>query len=489
MIEPQGAKIQDLHYIPREETRVSSSTGPSFWLVLLSVIVIPGAIAYSLTLYNTAYSIAVFAALLVGTAIMARPFAGLVVILMLIYCRPEELVPEITGMRLTLIVTSLTLFGTWIHIFVNRQRMTKTPVVGFMLGIAALAPISAMLTGGEPSEAIREVWLLTLLVLMILNLVRTRAAYQIFVTGIISVTTYLALYSLYLLNFAEVGYKIRGAAEAERSLVEGSIFHDPNDLASALVPGLALVLMRFLQARGWRKAPYGVVAAILLYGTFATESRGGYIALVLMVAAFVVINVKKKVVAVGVAAILALGIMVGASSRMSTIDVDDENAQTRLQFWQNGLDALQESPVIGVGYNQYNTLNRNKQAPHNTFLQLLVELGPIGFFCFMGLFYYAFRWRTAAGRDYLPTDQDRMDLLAARLSLMGFMLAAFFLSRAYVPCLYIQCCLPIVQQISASGRTDALDVTPKERFGDWLGIALACVALVLGIKFLLFRYL
>jgi O-antigen ligase len=489
MVEPHGAPAPEVIYIPREETKSPPSSGPSIWLILTTCVLIPGAIAYALAVNEAAYAIAAFLALLVGLAILAQPFIGLMVFLVLVYCRPEELVPQITGMRLTLIVTAFTLLGAWLHVFVNKQKLTKSPVAGFMLGVAVIAPLTNLVVGGDPGEAVRETLMLLFLVLLVLNLVRTRAMYQAFVTGLIGVTAYLAGYSIYLSQMG-IGYMQKdGETRFIRTLTEGSIFQDPNDLASALVPGLALVMLRIIQAKGWRKIPYVAIAALLLVSTFDTQSRGGFIALIIMMGAFAVLTIKKKAIAIGVAIVLGAAVLVGASDRMSNIDTEDESAQSRMQFWQNGFDALRESPIFGVGYANYPELNFHNQAPHNTFMQALVELGPFGFFCFMALFYYAFRKPTAAARDALPSEKDRLDLLGARISLAGFMIAAFFLSRAFVPCLYIQCCLPIVQQISASGRPDIVDVTPKERFKDWIGIGIWCVAIVGIVKIMLYRYL
>jgi putative inorganic carbon (hco3(-)) transporter len=489
MVEPHGAAVQEVQYVPRQETRPVTSTGPSIWLILMAGILIPGALALGLAMNETAYAIAAFLALIVGSAILAQPFIGLLVFLALVYSRPEELFPAITGMRLTLILTALTLFGTWLHIFVNRERMTKTPVIGFMLAIAVIAPLSNIFVEGEYSEAMRQVWMLGLLLLLLLNLIRTRARFQAFVTALIGVTAYLAGYSIYLAQQGIAYIQKEGEERSQRVLTEGSIFSDPNDLASALVPGIALVMMRFVQVKGWRKVPYALIGALMLYATFQTQSRGGFIALIVTLGVFVIMTSKRRIMALGIASVIAVGVIAGASDRMTTIDAEEDSAQSRMQYWQNGFDELRESPLFGAGYDNYQYLNPNNQAPHNSFMQALVELGPIGFFFFMGLFYYAFRKPTAAARDELPTEQDRLDLLGVRISLVGFMVAAFFLTRAFVPCLYIHCCLPLVQQISASGRTNILEVNGKERFRDWFWILCWCIAMVVFIKLLLIRYL
>lgn len=490
MVQPHG---QDVGYVPQQDARTTpAQQGPSFWLILLTGLVLPGLIAYGLVVNEAAFAIAIFGALIMGAAIMAQPFIGLLVFLVLVYCRPEELFPAITGMRLTLIVTAVTLFAAWIHLFIKKERMVKSPVVGFMIGIAIIAPVTTVAKGGDTGEAIRQIWMLLLLVLMVLNLVRTRATYQYFITAIIAGTTYLAGYSLYLSNVQGVAFIDRHGLPGQetRILTEGSIFADPNDLASALVPGLALVLMRIMIAKGWRKTPYFFIAALMVYATFETQSRGGFIALICVIGATVIMFSKRRALAIGLAVVMAGGILFAARGRMADIDTQEDSAHSRLQFWQNGFDALKESPIFGVGYDGYNALNQNHQAPHNSFMQLLVELGPFGFFCFIGLFYYAFRRPTAAARDELPTDQDRKDLMGVRISLMGFMVAAFFLSRAYIPCLYIQACLPLVQQISASGgRADVVSVNSKERFKDWGWVLLCAVGMAAVVKILLIRYL
>jgi len=75
--------------------------------------------------------------------------------------------------------------------------------------------------------------------------------------------------------------------------------------------------------------------------------------------------------------------------------------QSRLQLWHAALLAFQDSPIIGVGtsdfIHEYPTLAKEHgfdptivNFPHNTFLDLLAELGLIGFLSSLGLLSYLY---------------------------------------------------------------------------------------------------
>jgi hypothetical protein len=100
----------------------------------------------------------------------------------------------------------------------------------------------------------------------------------------------------------------------------------------------------------------------------------------------------------------------------------------------------------------------------------------------MGMIYYAYRKRTAAGEIVLrTTDEDpeksklaRSQLMAARLALAGFLTSAFWLSRTFVPVLYIFLCLPVLVQLVYAGAQEPMKLDSKERWKDFVRINLWC---------------
>lgn len=132
----------------------------------------------------------------------------------------------------------------------------------------------------------------------------------------------------------------------------------------------------------------------------------------------------------------------------------------RLQLWQRGLGYLWEHPVLGVGpsnfpvaegvlspmaFRQEYGIGVRWTAPHNSFLQVAVELGIPGLLLFvamLGSVVLALRriegWTGSdARRGGAGSTSDRAALAQAILgSLVGFLVGAFFLSLAYSAMLF-----------------------------------------------------
>jgi len=78
-----------------------------------------------------------------------------------------------------------------------------------------------------------------------------------------------------------------------------------------------------------------------------------------------------------------------SESRMSTLVTMNRmellEKSHRLSAWTAGLDIWQQSPAIGVGFGAYELYRPGSYYPHNYFIELLAELGIIGFVLGCGL--------------------------------------------------------------------------------------------------------
>jgi len=150
--------------------------------------------------------------------------------------------------------------------------------------------------------------------------------------------------------------------------------NDPNDLAQILLIALPLVFIGW--RRGRRVANFFVVlvpAALLLWTTYLTHSRGGLIAL----AAVALVAARKKLgtsastvlAAVFISGMLALDFTGGRG--ISAADGSD-----RLEAWSNGLEMFKSSPLFGIGFNNFTDFH--EITAHNSFVLCLAELGLLG---------------------------------------------------------------------------------------------------------------
>jgi O-antigen ligase len=156
---------------------------------------------------------------------------------------------------------------------------------------------------------------------------------------------------------------------------------DPNDLAQILLIVLPLAFIAW--RRGRMVTNFFVVllpAALLLWTTYLTHSRGGLVAL----AAVALMAARKRLGTTTSAALAALFILGMISldftggRGMSAADGAD-----RLEAWANGLEMFKSAPLFGIGFNGFTDLY--EITAHNSFVLCLAELGLLGSTLWMAL--------------------------------------------------------------------------------------------------------
>jgi O-antigen ligase len=268
---------------------------------------------------------------------------------------------------------------------------------------------------------------------------------------------------------------------------------DPNDLAYGLVT--LLPVMRALAATVKRGAIFlhgltiAAVIAILLTG-----SRGGAIGLgmvaLLLVAFPLSFNKSGELkgfrigrLIAAVCLITAIGVALwshlpaDSRAQLSTLgdlqndyNVGDPRGG-RLAIWTRDSAAVWRRPIgYGLGSFGYvdGKMGGSYRAPHNSFLEALVELGVLGLILFCATYVITIRQLgrvSGMGRRAAP-EGDRAALClyarALRIGLIGNIVCGFFLSQAYAPLLWVlvavcvalvRVSLPLAVPENASRRT------------------------------------
>lgn len=239
------------------------------------------------------------------------------------------------------------------------------------------------------------------------------------------------------------------------------LLHDPNELAQFLVMLIPLVWVWWRPHQHIRNAFFILgPTALLVWGIYLTHSRGGLLALVVIA----MLALKERVN-------WALTLMAGALAMGGALALDFtggreislEAGADRLSIWSDGLELFKSSPVFGVGFHQFQTYIGH--TAHNSFLICAAELGAFAYFLWLGLITFTvvdlnslIAWIRKGRRDNSGSsaglqgglqgknssdlsdsrneDYDRW-AKALRLSLVGFLAAAWFLSRAYIITLYV----------------------------------------------------
>ncbi len=211
------------------------------------------------------------------------------------------------------------------------------------------------------------------------------------------------------------------------------IFNDPNDLALAFVIGVGFLLsFIFGNSRMMTKVVSLPLIAILLYGIYLTSSRGGFVALGATVTFYFLRRMKNKKFALMVGGVILLAIMIGGPVRLAGMSAEEDSAYGRIDAWHEGFQMLKSSPLFGVGYGMFT--EDYPRTAHNSYILVAAEEGLVGFIIWIALIYLCFK-----GLRLLTEKNESIRQYSAGLEagLCGYLSASYFLSRSYVPVLYI----------------------------------------------------
>lgn len=186
-------------------------------------------------------------------------------------------------------------------------------------------------------------------------------------------------------------------------LVEGfrgawiGLLANPNELAMVM----AVTVPWTLHLAQTRRGPVRLVALAALglecATVVVTHSRGGALGLALALLGSALLSTQKaRAIGLGLLAAGAMVVFAPQSfwNRTQTIGHYqlDASAQGRLKSWDTGFTALKEHPLLGIGagnyqvaWNRYQPRNTRERsyASHNTWMQVVVELGTAGFAAFL----------------------------------------------------------------------------------------------------------
>jgi hypothetical protein len=259
------------------------------------------------------------------------------------------------------------------------------------------------------------------------------------------------LESSYLLaqrsDAGEYFYRIRGQ----------DFISDPNDFAQVIVCVTPLMFIFWRRKKWIRNCVYVILpVGALFYGAFLTHSRGSVLAFLAMT----VVAGRRRIGTVP-SIIVAVVLFLGTSALNYTggREISADSGSGRMDLWSAGLQLLESHPIFGVGYDKM--ADFAGQTAHNTVVVCAAELGLFGLYFWALFLFPTLRDALAiaspvkvsepvlvearAGPFSQPmkklesldkAEANRLGRLAV-LSLTGFLVAGWFLSRAFTMTLFL----------------------------------------------------
>jgi O-antigen ligase len=306
-------------------------------------------------------------------------------------------------------------------------------------------------------------------------------------------TRYLPNAMLFLIVFAGVrtreqllwvvGSLVVGAVVAAvYGVVAGAPQDDPgrlaignaNETAASLVVGgtLAAALAFALRGKPVLRLLTTVAVPLCVFAVFLTLSRGGLVALgASLIAAMVVAGRRRGVVfGVGAAAVLAAVIYFGAFASGEARDriLELKGGTGRTDIWTVGWRMVENQPLQGVGAGNFPVASihyllepgallrtdfivDNPKVAHNTYLNVLAELGVVGLALFLAIIAFPMWWAARAAGFAARAGDRQLEVLARAMVvvIVGLLAADFFGSRQYSKQLWLLLSLcPVLLAIS-----------------------------------------
>lgn len=242
---------------------------------------------------------------------------------------------------------------------------------------------------------------------------------------------------------------------------------DPNQQAAGYVATMFLIIGLFgvyrkAIVRTWLTIAFIIIAV----GFFATESRGGLIALAAgaILALIIAPRQRLRIIvfggAMGIASLILIGLQPGAIHRI--VDVGG-GTSGRSDLWRIGAAVFRAHPLIGVGIGNFivvephyalttglltrpEYINITPQIVHNTYLQLLAETGIIGLLAFLAVIIGSLWNAWLACRRFEAIGYDEYSDLtrAVVLAIVGMLCAFFFITNDTDLRLWVLFALPAV---------------------------------------------
>jgi O-antigen ligase len=405
-----------------------------------------------------------------------RAFMWMLAFSVVLFVRPQDIIRPLDFLHLA----ELTAIAGLVSLVTGRMarglaftRVTPelVGVVGFGAVILLTAPFSIWMGGAV--GLFRDLYSKVILVyLLAVNTITTPKRLERFTWILVLSVGYVAL--LTMMDYVR-GTNVWAHGTRAVGAVNG-FMANPNDLATNMVAFLPLAAFTAMRRRATpmtRLLALGCVA-VMLAAAVASGSRGGFLGLIVMMAVFGAMAVRKRpgLLVVGVFAALCALPLVPSSYWHRIASITDESkddygsAEARRTLARESLEAFAENPLVGVGAGNFKAWKPSREGAwhesHNVVLQVAAELGLVGLTVFFFMVGRAFqgvfatrrllrRARRAvtvdrAGRRHVDTTapqptSDEAEFLDAHSSAMlaslcGWLVCAIFASVAYNWTLY-----------------------------------------------------
>lgn len=413
--------------------------------------------------------------------IFKYPFtAGLTYFLVFFYLFLEYVRPQVIYPALDVIPwAQVTLIIAGISLLMSGKAARRFVTLDYLLFFFAAVVIASSFLAYRPSasfENLSDFFLTWLLVYwLITSTVKTERRFIVFMLAYFLWNLKMSQHAMRIFIGIGGGFQRWGATGAP------GWFHNSGEMAIEMCIFLPLSWYFWLgikdQLSRWKSLGLLMLPLSAAMAIIASSSRGGQLAAVAVVLA-IIFKSKRRIRGLLVGAtIAAIGFLLLPQEQIDRFSEmgSDKNSVSRLTYWSDALEIMNEYPVLGIGYKNWvpyyrNFYNSDGELPHNIFLEAGAELGYIGLLALFGLIGGTFimNRRTRGLASNLPgPSRDMFSSMAHGLdvALIGFMVSGFFVTVLYYPFLWVNLAFTAALFLSAQREYGRSLRDPKGAMG------------------------
>ena len=235
------------------------------------------------------------------------------------------------------------------------------------------------------------------------------------------------IYRAAMLSNGSIAMRVRG----------NGVLQDPNDLALGLITAMPFCWLAWTKGRRFRNLfLVWLPTAVMLATMYYTKSRGGMVALLAILGLMWSrrLGVTKTALMLGLISVAMVGLKFTGGRMIAA----DDSSEGRIDAWGEGFHMFQSHPLLGVGYNGF--IEHHQITAHNSFVLCFSEGGLTGYF--LWIFILVSSMMLVRNLMKIPGTGEAADRVrrwagTLQLSMCGFIVGGFFLSRTWVYVFYM----------------------------------------------------
>ncbi len=371
-------------------------------------------------------------------------YAGIFLFTLLVYFRPYELFPALSGLSSSALVVAIATLIIYLpsQIAGENSLLTLTTEVKCLLFIAfwALLTIPFAIDPALAWETFNTTFSKVLAIFIVMvSTVRTAGRLKGLMWLGLGASIMVSAQALYFYQqgiFKTEGYRVK--------IDSGGMFGNPNDMALHLVIFLPIAITLGLAAKNIAaRLLYFAVAVPMVGGVVVTQSRGAFLGLIAVGAVLVwKLGRNQRLKAVLISAVAGLIFIVAAPGNyaLRILSIFDNSLDPVGSAGQRGellalsLDVTMRHP-LGIGMGNFPVVSYSNLQTHNAYTQVSSELGWLAAAAYVLLMVSPVRKLAVVERRLFASDKEEAWIyylsVGVQASIIGYMVSSFFSPAAY----------------------------------------------------------